>query len=66
MNVADKPNHLAPVSPEQDGDRFRVMLLNPAGSAHLLTLLDHGKGTEDDLRRMLDRISASREQTRTA
>jgi hypothetical protein len=56
----DKPNHLVPVSQDQDGERFRELLVNPAGSAHLFTLLSSGKGTEDDLRRMIDRINASR------
>lgn len=56
----DKPNHLVPVSPDDDGKRFRELLVNPAGGSHLLSLLGQGKGTENDLRRMIDRITASR------
>jgi len=43
-----------------DAERFRELLINPAGSAHLFTLLTMKKGTQDDFIRMIDRIIESR------
>lgn len=45
---------------EQDAQRFRYLVSDPETGRHLLLLLSQGKGDAAALRRMIDRIQASK------
>lgn len=45
---------------DADALRFRYLISDPETGRHLLSLLKQGKGDTDALRRMIDRILASK------